>query len=75
MPVLYALQVHDLMPETFWQALPRVLVPATLLAGASWVLVERPALRWSARVPAAQGGPPDSRAAASRRPFAPDPVP
>ena len=27
MPVLYALQVHDLMPETFWAALPRVLVP------------------------------------------------
>ena len=49
MPVLYALQVHDLMPETFWAALPRVLVPALALAGASWVLVERPALRWSAR--------------------------
>ena len=32
MPVLYALQVHDLMPETFWDALPRVLVPA-LVAG------------------------------------------
>ena len=50
MPVLYALQVHDLMPDTFWQALPRVLVPAVVLAGASWVLVERPALRWSARI-------------------------
>jgi len=49
MPVLYALQVHDLMPETFWAALPLVLVPALALAGASWVLVERPALRWSAR--------------------------
>ena len=49
MPVLYALQVHDLMPETFWDALPRVLVPAVVLAGASWMLVERPALRWSAR--------------------------
>jgi peptidoglycan/LPS O-acetylase OafA/YrhL len=49
MPVLYALQVHDLMPEAFWDALPRVLVPAIVLAGASWMLVERPALRWSAR--------------------------
>jgi peptidoglycan/LPS O-acetylase OafA/YrhL len=50
MPVLYALQVHDQMPETFWQALPRVLVPTLFLALASWLLVERPALRWSARV-------------------------
>ena len=36
-------------PETFWPALPRVVVPAVVLAVASWVLVERPALRWSAR--------------------------
>lgn len=50
MPVLYALQVHDAMPETFWQAIPRVLGPAVGLAIASWLLVERPALRWSARV-------------------------
>ncbi len=68
MPVLYALQVHGLMPETFWSALPRVLVPAVGLAIASWLLVERPALRWSARrtggrarVPAQpQGGTPAS---------------
>jgi acetyltransferase len=49
MPVLYALQVHDAMPELFWPALWRVLAPTLLLAGASWVLVERPALRWSSR--------------------------
>jgi hypothetical protein len=30
------------------------MIPAIALAGASWVLVERPALRWSSRSP---GGP------------------
>ena len=50
MPVLYALQVHEVMPETFWPALPRVLLPSVALATASWVLVERPALRWSSRM-------------------------
>ena len=50
MPVLYALQVHEVMPETFWQALPRILLPSVALATASWVLVERPALRWSSRM-------------------------
>ena len=50
MPVLYALQVHDWMPELFWPALWRVLAPTTVLAIASWLLVERPVLRWSARV-------------------------
>jgi peptidoglycan/LPS O-acetylase OafA/YrhL len=47
---LWHMPVHELMPETFWQALPRVLLPSIALATASWVLVERPALRWSARV-------------------------
>jgi peptidoglycan/LPS O-acetylase OafA/YrhL len=50
MPVLYALQVRDTMPKLFWPALWAVLGPTILLAIASWVLVERPALRWSARV-------------------------
>jgi peptidoglycan/LPS O-acetylase OafA/YrhL len=55
MPVLYALQVQDAMPELFWPALWRVLGPTLALAVASWMLVERPALRWSAgrrRMPA-----------------------
>jgi peptidoglycan/LPS O-acetylase OafA/YrhL len=56
MPVLYALQVHEAMPETFWAALWRVLVPTAGLAVASWVLVERPALRWSATVMRARHG-------------------
>jgi peptidoglycan/LPS O-acetylase OafA/YrhL len=38
------------MPEEFWPGLWRVLVPTLTLAAASWLLVERPALRWSARV-------------------------
>ena len=50
MPVLYALQVQRAMPEEFWPALGRVAGPTALLAIASWVLVERPALRWSAGV-------------------------
>jgi peptidoglycan/LPS O-acetylase OafA/YrhL len=52
MPVLYALQVNHAMPELFWPAFWRVAGPTLLLAIASWVLVERPALRWSARVAA-----------------------
>jgi peptidoglycan/LPS O-acetylase OafA/YrhL len=50
MPVLYALQVNHAMPELFWPAFSRVAAPTLLLAIASWVLVERPALRWSARI-------------------------
>jgi peptidoglycan/LPS O-acetylase OafA/YrhL len=50
MPVLYALQVNDAMPELFWPAFWRVLGPTLLLAIGSWLLVERPALQWSARV-------------------------
>jgi peptidoglycan/LPS O-acetylase OafA/YrhL len=50
MPVLYALQVQDAMPEDFWPALGRVVGPTVVLAIASWMLVERPALRWSARL-------------------------
>jgi peptidoglycan/LPS O-acetylase OafA/YrhL len=50
MPVLYALQVHDAMPELFGPALWRVLASTLALAVASWLLVERPALRLSARI-------------------------
>jgi peptidoglycan/LPS O-acetylase OafA/YrhL len=50
MPVLYALQIQEAMPEEFWPAFLHVLGPSLLLGLASWVLVEQPALRWSARV-------------------------
>jgi peptidoglycan/LPS O-acetylase OafA/YrhL len=51
MPVLYALQIRGAFPEdAFGPALWRVLGPTLVLAIASWVLVERPALRWSARL-------------------------
>jgi len=49
MPVLYALQVHGSWPERFWPGLWRVLVPTLALAAASWVFVERPALRLARR--------------------------
>jgi peptidoglycan/LPS O-acetylase OafA/YrhL len=50
MPVLYALQVQEAMPEEFWPALGHVVGPTLLLGVASWMLVEQPALRWSSRV-------------------------
>jgi peptidoglycan/LPS O-acetylase OafA/YrhL len=56
MPVLYALQVQGAMPEAFWPAFGRVLGPTLLLGVASWMLVEQPALRWSARMTERRGG-------------------
>jgi peptidoglycan/LPS O-acetylase OafA/YrhL len=60
MPVLYALQIREALPETALPALAAVLGPTLALATASWLLVERPVLRWAARATRrgpASGGP------------------
>jgi peptidoglycan/LPS O-acetylase OafA/YrhL len=49
MPVLYGLQLRDAFPQTALPALAAVLGPTLVLATASWLLVERPVLRWAAR--------------------------
>jgi peptidoglycan/LPS O-acetylase OafA/YrhL len=49
MPVLYALQIREVLPETALPALAAVLGPTLVLATGSWLLVERPVLRWAAR--------------------------
>jgi peptidoglycan/LPS O-acetylase OafA/YrhL len=49
MPVLYALQRSDRFPERFLPALAWVLPFTFLLATASWYLIEKPAIAWSAR--------------------------
>jgi len=52
MPVLYGLQIHDRLPERLGPAL-LAIAPLTVAAAAlSWYLVERPAIRFAARVPA-----------------------
>jgi peptidoglycan/LPS O-acetylase OafA/YrhL len=49
MPVIYWLRVRDAVPEEFLRAFVTVLVPTLALGAISWVLVERPVLRWAAR--------------------------
>jgi len=49
MPVLYALQLHDRLPERFLPAVAWVLPFAFLLAIASWYLIEKPAIALSGR--------------------------
>jgi peptidoglycan/LPS O-acetylase OafA/YrhL len=65
MPVLYGLQIHERLPERFGPAL-LAIAPLTVAAAAlSWFLVERPAIRFAARVPAARRA---SRASPRSRP-------
>src|SRR3954452_1014371 len=49
MPVLYGLQRSDRFPDRFVPALAWVLPFTFLLATASWYLIEKPAIAWSAR--------------------------
>lgn len=48
-PVMYALQLHDRFPERFLPAMAYVAPITFALALASWLGLERPAIRWSAR--------------------------
>lgn len=45
MPVLYWLITHDVFPAGFVAAFALVAIPAIALGAASWIAVERPALR------------------------------
>ncbi|MBE2319944.1 acyltransferase [Solirubrobacter sp. CPCC 204708] len=54
-PVMYALQLHERMPERFVPAALWVFPITFALAAVSWYLVEKPAMRLGARVPARTG--------------------
>lgn len=56
-PVIESLRTRDLWPQALPAMLAAVLVPTLLLAAASWLLVERPAISW-ARARTARTRPP-----------------
>ena len=51
-PVMYALQMHERMPERFVPAIALVMGITFVLASLSWYFVEKPTMRLGARVPA-----------------------
>jgi peptidoglycan/LPS O-acetylase OafA/YrhL len=53
-PVLWWLRARGLLPLDPIPALPVVLAPSLLLATISWICVERPAIAWARRAPAAR---------------------